>query len=77
MIFIHDICLLFFLCVHVCLCSSSVNGNSTAHHTEENAASAAAPTLVKETKVKASSYKSKKNVNQLYFVVFKDSCSEF
>ncbi|XP_070763842.1 formin-binding protein 4 isoform X2 [Enoplosus armatus] len=35
--------------------SSSVNGNGTAHasyHTEENAASAAAPTSVKETKVK-------------------------
>ncbi|XP_044047855.1 formin-binding protein 4 isoform X2 [Siniperca chuatsi] len=35
--------------------SSSVNGNGTVHagyHTEENAASAAAPTSVKETKVK-------------------------
>ncbi len=38
-------------------CSASVNGNGTAHagyHTEENAVSAAAPTSVKETKVKAS-----------------------
>lgn len=36
--------------------SSTVNGNGTAHagyHTEEAAAPAAAPTVVKETKVKA------------------------
>lgn len=43
--------------VFVFICGSSVNGNATAHagyYTEENTASATAPTSVKETKVKAS-----------------------
>lgn len=45
------------MCFGIFPCSATVNGNGTAHAgypTEAHAASAAAPTLVKETKVKAS-----------------------
>lgn len=45
------------MCFGIFPCSAAVNGNGTAHAgypAEANAASAAAPILVKETKVKAS-----------------------